>query len=98
MATQAISAFWLPFALQSRGASPEVVQQAANECRLLLQRQQYWLNQAFGESLVAATPIVAPEPIAPPRILDYRTDEEENDYDASDFSGAIDGNYLLDDE
>ncbi len=77
-AAEAITAFWLPFALEHEGEKPELVKRIARDCVLLLEQHIYLLRRTFDLELsdapvltnaAAANPISLPasEPIPDPK-------------------------------
>ncbi|MDX2229763.1 MAG: hypothetical protein NW220_09000 [Leptolyngbyaceae cyanobacterium bins.349] len=64
-ATEAITAFWLPFALEHEGEKPELVKRVARDCVLLLEQHIYLLRRTFDLELSDAPVLTAASSSSP---------------------------------
>ncbi|OLP18729.1 hypothetical protein BST81_09100 [Leptolyngbya sp. 'hensonii'] len=94
MAAEAITAFYLPFALEQAGADPKVVHQVARDCMLLLERHRFHLAQTFG--LEWQSPMISADPLA--AMAGQPTPNPADPEPESSFLDSLDANYLFEDE
>jgi len=99
-AAEAITAFWLPFALEQAGEDPAKVEAVARDCVMLLEQQIYLLRRRFNLTLSEMSMMATVQTGAPSAHPSTTTPAPEPEpQPVTGFQvGAINPDYLLDDE